>query len=134
MNKNKFAYMRKEPAKPAPAGVRFKDENILVYEGNNMILKKVGQIDVQEQINSYRDGVDLGKMIERFKRGDTSAISRKQGFYADATECPTDLASAINAQRVAAEYMAAQKPTEEKVEVTKEKENVNENETASEQV
>lgn len=122
MNKNKFAYLKKEPALPCPGGSPVKDEFQLVTEGNNLMLEKVGEINVQKQIESYRDTVDLGKMIERYKRGDTSALSRGNGgFYADISNINADLAEQIQNQRLAAEYFAtAQKsaPQAEKVEKT----------------
>ena len=113
MNKNNFAYLKKESAIPCPGGSPVKDEFQLVTEGNNLSLKKVGTINVQKQIESYRDSVDLGKMIERYKRGDSSALSRgNRGFYADVSEIDTDLAVQIENQRLAAEYMAQAKAEE----------------------
>lgn len=107
MNKNKFAYFRKEKALPTASGSAYKDEYELVMDGNNMKLRKVGRINVQEQIASYRDSVDLGKMIERFKRGDSTALQRNSNaFYADVSEVNTDLASVIGNNRIAADFMA----------------------------
>lgn len=106
MNKNKFAYLKKEAALPCPPGSPLKDEHELVWEGNNMTLKKVGVINTQKQIESYRDSVDLGRMIERFKRGDDSALERGKGFYEDVSNISPDLAEQINNQRMAAEYLS----------------------------
>lgn len=112
MNKNNFVYLQKEPAIPCLGGSPIKDEFQLVTEGNNLSLKKVGTINVQKQIESYRDSVDLGKMIERYKRGDTSALNRGNGgFYADVSGMSTDLAEQIENQRIAAEYLAKAQET-----------------------
>lgn len=94
-----FSYVEVRDLKSSPVGSRFKDENKLVQEGNNYRLEKVGQIDIQEQIASYADGVDLKKMIQRFKRGDSTALDRKRGFYADVSSYPSDTRSFIDAMR-----------------------------------
>lgn len=121
MNKNNFAYLNKESAIPCPSGSPVKDEFQLVTEGNNMTLKKVGTINIQKKIESYRDSVDLGRMIERYKRGDSSALNRGNGgFYADVSDMSTDLAEQIENQRIAAEYIAQAQNTA-KVEETAEK-------------
>lgn len=107
MNKNKFSYMDKEKAIPCPAGCCEKDEFQLVMDGNNKTLRKVGKINTQKLIESYRDAVDLGKMIERFKRGDNTALQRKNNaFFADVTGVDGDLARQIENQRLTAEYLA----------------------------
>ena len=98
-NKRTYNYLSKEKAVPCPTGSKFKDKNILVKDGNNLSLKKVGVIDTVEQIQSYRDGVDLQKMIARFQRGDESALSRGVGFYADVSGFSTDLHEVMNNTR-----------------------------------
>ena len=137
MNKNKFLYMQKESAIPCPSGSPIKDEFELVTEGNNMSLKKVGTINVQKQIESYRDSVDLGKMIERYKRGDTSALTRGAGgSFADVSEITPDLAVQIENQRIAAEYVAqaqaAAKTQTDNSEVVKDKGTLEEKEVTNE--
>lgn len=108
MNNRHFSYLEKEAALPCASGSRYKDDFQLVTEGNNMTLKKVGRTDTQKVIQSYRDAVDLGKMIERYKRGDQDAFTRgSRGFYADVSGMTTDLAESIENNRLAAEYMAA---------------------------
>lgn len=99
MQKRTFKYFEKGKAIPCPAGERMKDKYTLVRDGNNLSLKKVGQIDIVEQIQSYEDGVSLAKMIERFKRGDTSALQRGQAFYGDVSSYETDPAQVINQTR-----------------------------------
>lgn len=99
MQKRTFKYLEKGKAIPCPAGERMKDKHTLVRDGNNLTLKKVGQIDIVEQIQSYEDGVSLAKMIERFKRGDTSALQRGQVFYGDVSGYETDPAQVINQTR-----------------------------------
>lgn len=107
MAKKNFNYLEKDMAIPCPAGDRKKDKHMLVKDGNNLSLKKVGEIDIQEQINSYEDGVSLAKMIERYKRGDTSALNRDGGFYGDVSGFATDVVDVLNNNRAVMD--AAQK-------------------------
>ena len=100
MNKRTFDYLSREPAVPCPSGDRYKKKNILIKKGDNLSLKEVGRIDIQEQIQSHHDGVSLQKMIERFNRsGDPGVFSRGSGFYADVSGYSTDMQEVINGIR-----------------------------------
>lgn len=109
-NKTTYAYLKKERAIPCPSGERLKDKNILdpAAKGNNLKLKKVGVVDTVEQIQSYLDGVALDRMIERFKRGDTSALENQRGFYADVSGYAEDLQTTINNGRAVVDFAAKQ--------------------------
>lgn len=109
MQKRTFKYLEKEKAIPCPAGERMKDKHTLVRDGNNLRLKKVGQVDVVEQIQSYEDGVSLAKMIERFNRGDSSALNRGSAFYGDVSGYETDPAQVINNNRTVVSEIGKQK-------------------------
>ena len=100
MNKRTYLYLSKAEALPSPAGDRYKDKNILIKNGENLSLKKVGRIDTVEQINSHLDGVSLQKMIERFRRGDSSALTHGVGFYADVSGYETDPRAVVNNTRL----------------------------------
>lgn len=53
--------------------------------------KKTGKINVQEQIQSYADEVDIYKILEQFAAtGDDSLLNRVNGFYSDISEVPTN--------------------------------------------
>lgn len=107
MNERTFNYLKKCPSLPCPSGSRFKEKHVIENDGNNYSLKKVGQIDTYEQIQSYEDGVSLARMIERYKRGDTSALSRGSGFYADVSGFSDNPAEVINNTRGLAADAAA---------------------------
>lgn len=62
-------------------------------------MKETGRIDIAEQIASYEDGVSLAKMIERYKRGDTSALNRGSAFFEDVSGYDTDAQIVINNNR-----------------------------------
>lgn len=120
MRKRTYLYFEKDKALPCPAGDRMKDVNRLVRNGNNLSLEKTGELDVQEQIQSYEDGVSLEKMIKRFQRGDETALQRRQAFYADVSGYSTDPAEVIRTGRAAMQTLADlqaknnEKPVEEK--------------------
>lgn len=99
MNKNKYTYLEKVPARPTPAGDRFETEYKLVQEDSNLSLVEVGKIDVQEKISSYEDGVSLPRLIARYQAGDTSVFAGDSGFYGDVSEMPRNLQDAIHASR-----------------------------------
>lgn len=99
MLKRTFNYLKKDRAIPCPSGSRWKKVNTLVRDGNNLMLKETGRIDIAEQIASYEDGVSLAKMIERYKRGDTSALNRGSAFYEDVSGYDTDVQIVINNNR-----------------------------------
>lgn len=100
MNNRTFNYLARENAVPCPSGERYKDKCILVKNGDNLSLKKVGRIDTVEQIQSHHDGVCLQKMIERFNRtGDVGVFGSSRGFYADVVGASDDLQETINNTR-----------------------------------
>lgn len=58
-------------------------------------LEKVGETNLYDYIQSFREEVDLKKIIERcMLTGDGSALNKVQGSYADLTGLPMDLRSA----------------------------------------
>lgn len=61
-------------------------------------LKEVGKVDIYSQIQSYKDSCDINLLLQRFARGDESALSKIQGVYGDFTQMPKTYAEL--AQRV----------------------------------
>lgn len=77
---------------PSNAGTRFhNDYKMKVFEDGSRDLVVVGQIDTYEIIQSHKDSVDLKLTLERYARGDDSAINRRQAFFGDFTNMPTSL-------------------------------------------
>ena len=99
MQKRTFNYFSRVKALPSPSGSRKKDVHRLVRDGNNLLLEKTGELDTQELIQSYEDGVSLEKMIARFQRGDEMALNRRQAFYADVSGYSNDLHEVMNNNR-----------------------------------
>lgn len=78
---------------PSNGGSRFhNDYKMKVFEDGSRDLVVVGQIDTYEIIQSHKDSVDLKLTLERYARGDDSAINRRQAFFGDFTNMPTSLA------------------------------------------
>lgn len=67
------------------------------YDANGrVVLEEKGKEDLYAYIQSFKDSVDINVILARFSNGDTEALSRAQGFYADVTEFPSNMADALN--------------------------------------
>lgn len=67
------------------------------YDANGrVVLEEKGTEDLYAYIQSFADSVDINVILARFANGDTEALSRAQGFYADVTEFPANMADALN--------------------------------------
>ena len=99
MQKRTFDYFLREKAVPCPVGDRIVKQHKVVTEGNNLRRVETGELDIVEHIQSYEDGVSLSKMIERFKRGDPTALNRATPFYGDVSGYDDNPASVIETTR-----------------------------------
>lgn len=99
----------KRPCKVAPAGSRFAEDISLKYdERGNRIFYSKGKIDIYEKIQSFKDECNLELIVARCTAsGDFSPLQRVQGFYADVSNMPKNLAevysSVSTAQRIFSE-------------------------------
>lgn len=67
------------------------------YDANGrVVLEEKGKEDLYAYIQSFKDSVDINVILARFSNGDTEALSRAQGFYADVTDFPSNMAEALN--------------------------------------
>lgn len=67
------------------------------YDANGrVVLEEKGKENLYDYIQSFRDSVDLNVILARFANGDTDALSKAQGFYADVTDFPKTMADALN--------------------------------------
>lgn len=86
----------KKPPKTV-AGERYKIEYKLELDEHGVEhLVECGKTDMQEFIQSHADSVDLNLMIQRYTMGDTDALERMQGFYADVSGMPVSMAEMLN--------------------------------------
>lgn len=82
---------------PANAGSRVKQLYSGRYDANGrVVLEEKGTEDLYAYIQSFADSVDINVILARFSNGDTEALSRAQGFYADVTDFPSNMADALN--------------------------------------
>lgn len=67
------------------------------YDANGrVVLEEKGKENLYDYIQSFRDSVDLNVILARFANGETDALSKVQGFYADVTDFPKTMADALN--------------------------------------
>lgn len=87
-----YGYMiNREKLRPSPIGSKFREDNTLIRNADgSRELRKLGDVNQYEMIQSFVDGVDLQRMISRYKKGDVTALDVKRGFYADVTEVQKD--------------------------------------------
>lgn len=79
------------------AGEQYKKEYQLDINSNGeYVLKECGKTDLQEYIQSHADSVDINLMIERYTMGDTDALNKIQGFYADVSGMPVSMVDMLN--------------------------------------
>lgn len=89
-------YSPRERVHPC-AGSRLKQLYSGRYDANGrVVLEEKGTEDLYAFIQSFADSVDINVILARFANGDTEALSRAQGFYADVTEFPPNMADALN--------------------------------------
>lgn len=78
-----------------PEGSREADTfEIKIDKKGHKSLEWVGTHDIYQDIQSYKDECSIENIIARAAAGDLNALNRTQGFYADITESPKDLAEA----------------------------------------
>ena len=86
-------------------GNRFEPTYKLAIDDNGVRdLAVSGQTDTYAFIQSHAISCDINYIIERFARGDETALSKVQGIYGDFTQVPTSLAElaqrAIDAENI----------------------------------
>lgn len=66
-------------------------------------LVKTGEINSDDEINSYAESCSIENILARYANGDASALNRYEPLYLDLTEFPTNyievMQHAINAER-----------------------------------
>lgn len=87
----------KRTFRPSCAGSRVK----LTYSGHydekgRVVLEEVGKLNLYDEIQSHAQSVDIHTLLKRFTNGDPSALSSRQGIFADVTQMPQTYAEFLN--------------------------------------
>lgn len=68
-------------------------------------LEETDRMNIADYINSFLEETKIETIIERCMRGDTSALERMAGYYADVTNIPTSIAEIYsNLKRCEADF------------------------------
>lgn len=78
-------------------GERQKMKHHARYDDNGcVVLVEDGYDDLYAAIQSFAPSVDVHVILKRFVNGDASALSKRQGIYADLTGMPKTYAELLN--------------------------------------
>ena len=77
------------------------EEDALIYSPSidnegRVTLEVTGKRNIRDFIDSFRDSCDINNIVARFNAGDSSALSRSQGAFFDATQLPHTYAEMLN--------------------------------------
>ena len=72
------------------------DYQIEIDKRGHKSLHKVGEHDIWEEIQSYKEECSIDNILARAAAGDPNALNQRKGFYADITDTPKSLAEAQN--------------------------------------
>lgn len=79
----------------APCGSRKRDLLERIFDCGTPCIRKVGETDLQDFIDSFADECDINRIIQRYAAGDVSVLQRVQGVYADYAGTPDNLTAAL---------------------------------------
>lgn len=65
-------------------------------EKGRVVVEEVGRENLYDFIQSHAESVDIHVLMKRYANGDPSALSRRQGFFTDATVFPQTYADVLN--------------------------------------
>ncbi|ALS03429.1 VP3 [Gokushovirus WZ-2015a] len=73
-------------------------------ETGHMELREAGKEDLYAYIQSHKESCDIHVILERFAKGDVTALQRRQAMFADFTEFPKTYAEMLNSIQTAENY------------------------------
>lgn len=65
-------------------------------DDGKLVVVPVGKINLYEEIQTYRDSVDINSILDRFAAGDDSSLQKVSGFFADVSELPDSYVGFFN--------------------------------------
>lgn len=90
------------------AGLPIKEQFVGQYDNNGqLVLVSTGVKNTYDEIQSFRDSVDINVIIKKYLAGDETVLNRIQGTFMDVTEMPKTYMDALNmTKRAEAEFDA----------------------------
>lgn len=79
-----------------PTGSNIRVDYVWESEVQHTALVKVGETDIQKEIDEAAKGMSTGAQIRRILRGDTSAIQPGEAVYADVSDFPESEVDTLN--------------------------------------
>lgn len=67
-----------------------------IDESGHEVLVEDDLIDIQKEINSYEESVNVNNIIARYIAGDEGALDRAKAFYADVSKVPKNFAAVLD--------------------------------------
>ena len=79
------------------SGSRKKKMYSPVFDDNGRFhLEESGEADLYDEIQSFKESVDINVLLQRYKDGDSLALERAQSMYGDFTNVPTTYSGMLN--------------------------------------
>lgn len=88
---------RRERFYANPGSRMHNDYEIQIDKKGHKTLKKVGEHDIYEEIQSFLEETKIENILARAAAGDLNALNQRTGLYIDVTDSPKTLAEAQNA-------------------------------------
>lgn len=79
-----------------PTGSNIRVDYVWESEVQHQTLVKVGETDIQKEIDEAAKGMTTGAQIRRILRGDASAIQTGEAIYADVSDFPESEIDTLN--------------------------------------
>lgn len=84
------------PTQPSVAGQALEPVYEPFFDGSHTTLRKVGERNVFDYVQSFKDSTDLAYMLHRLSVGDTSVLSSRQPLYGDFSTLPSSPGEMFN--------------------------------------
>lgn len=81
----------------SPTGSPIRIKRGWIYEDGELVFKEKGLTNVYEEIQSFKDQVDIHNIMERYENGDDSALNKVQAMYIDTVDLPKNYAQLYDA-------------------------------------
>lgn len=91
-----FSYSEKRTIIPCPSGSKIKKVFSVSYNTRGeAVLVEVGTHNLYDEIQSFKQDVDINNIIRRYTNGDVTVLNKMPGVYQDISNMPKNLAEAF---------------------------------------